>query len=52
MTTSMDHSESPVLDALSDYHRRDYANFCPPGHKQGRGADDAVVRALGADVFR
>jgi lysine decarboxylase len=48
----MDHSESPVLDALAEYHRRGYTNYCPPGHKQGKGADDAVRRALGADVFR
>src|SRR4051812_48858271 len=48
----MDQSRSPVLEALADYHRRNYANFCPPGHKQGLGADAAVIRTLGADVFR
>ena len=40
----MDHDESPVLDALADYHRRDYATFCPPGHKQGRGAGQGLCR--------
>ncbi|HEY3561143.1 MAG TPA: hypothetical protein VGL05_26950 [Kribbella sp.] len=48
----MNHDECPVLDALVDYHRHDYANYCPPGHKQGRGADQRVVDVLGADVFR
>ncbi|GAA1566670.1 hypothetical protein [Kribbella karoonensis] len=48
----MNHDECPVLDALEDYHRQDYANFCPPGHKQGRGADRSVLDVLGADVFR
>ncbi|MET9315444.1 aminotransferase class I/II-fold pyridoxal phosphate-dependent enzyme [Kribbella sp. NPDC003505] len=48
----MDHDESPVLDALAQYHRRDYANFCPPGHKQGRGTDKAVLDVLGPDAFR
>jgi lysine decarboxylase len=48
----MDHDESPVLDALAEYHRRGYADFAPPGHKQGLGADPAVRRVLGAEVFR
>ncbi|WP_344238630.1 aminotransferase class I/II-fold pyridoxal phosphate-dependent enzyme [Kribbella hippodromi] len=48
----MDHDESPVLDALAEYHDRGYADFAPPGHKQGLGADDAVRRVLGAEVFR
>jgi len=48
----MDQTRRPVLEALADYHRRNYANFCPPGHKQGLGADAAVLRTLGADVFR
>jgi arginine/lysine/ornithine decarboxylase len=48
----MDHNQSPVLEAMAEYHQRGYANFCPPGHKQGRGADERVIRTLGADVFR
>jgi arginine decarboxylase len=48
----MDHNQSPVLEAMAEYHQRGYANYCPPGHKQGRGADERVVRTLGADVFR
>jgi arginine/lysine/ornithine decarboxylase len=48
----MDHNESPVLAALDEYHKRDYANYSPPGHKQGRGVDDAVRQVLGVEVFR
>ena len=48
----MDHEQSPVLEALAEYHERGYADFAPPGHKQGLGADDDVLRVLGADVFR
>lgn len=48
----MDHEQSPVLEALAEYHQRGYADFAPPGHKQGLGADDDVLRVLGADVFR
>jgi lysine decarboxylase len=48
----MDQNKSPVLEALAQYHERGYANFSPPGHKQGRGADEAVLRVLGAEVFR
>jgi arginine decarboxylase len=49
---SMDHSETPVLDALAAYHERGYVPFTPPGHKQGRGADRRVLEILGGDVFR
>ena len=48
----MDHSEAPVLDALTDYHRRGYLPFTPPGHKQGPGADPRVREVLGDGVFR
>jgi arginine/lysine/ornithine decarboxylase len=48
----IDQSVSPVLDALEEFHARDYATFAPPGHKQGKGADEAVRRVLGAEVFR
>lgn len=48
----MDHRRAPVLEALADYHRQDRYGFSPPGHRQGRGADDAVRGVLGADSFR
>ncbi|MFF7454686.1 aminotransferase class I/II-fold pyridoxal phosphate-dependent enzyme [Kitasatospora sp. NPDC008115] len=48
----MDQSQAPVLEALAAYHANGHAVFTPPGHKQGRGADERVVRVLGADVFR
>ncbi|MER7702529.1 ornithine decarboxylase [Kitasatospora sp. NPDC097605] len=48
----MDQSQAPVLEALAAYHANGHTAFTPPGHKQGRGADERVVRVLGADVFR
>jgi arginine decarboxylase len=47
----LDHSRTPVLDALAAYHRRGYVPFTPPGHKQGRGTDPRVREVLGSDVF-
>lgn len=47
----MDHSETPVLDALANYHRRGFVPFTPPGHKQGRGADPRAREVLGDAVF-
>lgn len=43
----MDHNEAPVLDALAEYHRLDRYGFTPPGHRQGRGADERVTAVLG-----
>ncbi|MFD8480531.1 aminotransferase class I/II-fold pyridoxal phosphate-dependent enzyme [Kitasatospora sp. NPDC059673] len=48
----MDQSQAPVLEALATYHVNGYTAFTPPGHKQGRGADERVLRTLGEDVFR
>ncbi|ORW06967.1 aminotransferase class I/II-fold pyridoxal phosphate-dependent enzyme [Mycolicibacter longobardus] len=48
----MDHRRAPVLEALAGYHRRDRYGFSPPGHRQGRGADEFVRGVLGADSFR
>ncbi|ORW00035.1 aminotransferase class I/II-fold pyridoxal phosphate-dependent enzyme [Mycobacterium kyorinense] len=48
----MDHSRAPLLVALADYHRLDRYGFSPPGHRQGRGADQRVVAVLGRDPFR
>lgn len=40
-----------MLAALADYQRRGDIPFSPPGHKQGRGADQRVLAVLGAAVF-
>ncbi|BBU22856.1 putative arginine decarboxylase [Mycobacterium xenopi] len=48
----MDHSRAPLLDAVADYHRNDRYGFSPPGHRQGRGADERVLAVLGRDPFR
>lgn len=41
----MNHDESPVLDALADYHRRDYMNF-----RSGVAATMAVPDAADPSV--
>lgn len=48
----MDQSEAPLLDALADYHRSERYGFSPPGHRQGRGADERALAVLGKDPFR
>ncbi|KOU69299.1 ornithine decarboxylase [Streptomyces sp. MMG1533] len=48
---TVDHTGAPVLEALSDYHRKGRMSFAPPGHKQARGADPAVREVLGDAVF-
>lgn len=50
--SGMDQSETPMLDALDQYHRLDRYGFSPPGHRQGRGADPRVTKVLGLDPFR
>src|SRR4051812_33991959 len=47
----MDHSRTPVLDALEQYRKRGDVSFTPPGHKQGRGVDPRVLRVLGSGMF-
>jgi arginine/lysine/ornithine decarboxylase len=48
----MDQSRAPLLDALVEYHQLNRYGFTPPGHRQGRGADDRVLRVLGREPFR
>src|SRR5919202_3168167 len=48
----MDQSKAPILDALADYHATGRYGFSPPGHRQGRGADEATVAVLGREPFR
>ena len=48
----MDQSKAPLLDALDDYHRSERYGFSPPGHRQGRGADEQALAVLGKDPFR
>jgi lysine decarboxylase len=47
----MDQSEAPLLGALVDYRKSHRYGFTPPGHRQGRGADDRVLAVLGHDPF-
>lgn len=48
----MDQAKAPLLDALADYHRSERYGFSPPGHRQGRGADERALAVLGKDPFR
>ncbi|MEV0360772.1 ornithine decarboxylase [Nocardia sp. NPDC050697] len=48
----MDHARAPLLDALAEYHHLGRYGFTPPGHRQGRGADERVLAVLGRDPFR
>ena len=48
----MDQNETPILDALAEYHRLDRYGFTPPGHRQGRGADQRPLDVLGKDTYR
>src|SRR5271166_6179180 len=44
--------ETPYLDALLDYARRDPARLHVPGHKGGAGADPGLLEALGEQAMR
>ncbi len=48
----VDHSQTPLLDAVDRYHRDGRYGFTPPGHRQGRGVDARVTGILGMDPFR
>jgi arginine/lysine/ornithine decarboxylase len=50
--SQLDQTTAPVLEALREYHRRDYSSFSPPGHKQGKGIDELVRQVVGAEAFR
>ncbi len=39
------------MDALVDYRDKRRYGFTPPGHRQGRGADDRVLAVLGREPF-
>jgi arginine/lysine/ornithine decarboxylase len=46
-----DQRDAPLLEAMARLRRRDWGCFGLPGHKQGRGADPAVLDVLGRDTF-
>ena len=43
-----DQDQTPYVDALLDYARRDPGRFHIPGHKGGPGADPALLKLVGA----
>jgi arginine/lysine/ornithine decarboxylase len=48
----MNQSVAPLVDALAQYRASDRYGFTPPGHRQGRGADQRVLDVLGVEAFR
>ncbi|WP_028047975.1 aminotransferase class I/II-fold pyridoxal phosphate-dependent enzyme [Cellulomonas sp. URHE0023] len=47
----MDHSRTPVVEALVDFRRRGDVAYGPPGHRQGRGVDPRLLEVLGEGLF-
>ena len=47
----MDHSRTPVLEAIEAFHARGDVVFGPPGHRQGLGVDPRVLAVLGEKMF-
>lgn len=52
MHSEKDQSRAPVLEALTEHRNQGRIGFTPPGHKQARGADPAVLEVLGDAVFQ
>lgn len=52
MSPATDQDQTPYLDALAAYSARDPARLHVPGHKGERGADPALVAALGPAALR
>jgi arginine decarboxylase len=48
----MDHSTTAILDALAEHHADRRYGFSPPGHRQGRGADERTLAGLSREPFR
>lgn len=48
---ALDQSRAPLLEALADYQRLGRYGFTPPGHRQGRGADERVLAVIGREAF-
>ena len=48
----MDHRRAPILEALEAYRAAEFASFCIPAHKEGRGVDGETRRVLGEGPFR
>jgi arginine/lysine/ornithine decarboxylase len=43
--------DTPILDAIVNFHREDTATFAIPAHKSGRGAPAYAKEVLGEQVF-
>lgn len=47
----LDQNRAPIFEALQQARERMLVSFSTPGHKQGIGADPALVEFLGEDLF-
>src|SRR6195952_394812 len=48
---NLDHERAPILEALAQHDESPHLSFAPPGHRQGKGADERVREVLGSAVF-
>lgn len=51
MTTSMDHSRTPLFTALKEHAAKNPVQFHIPGHKKGLGTDAEFREFIGDNAF-
>ena len=47
-----DQAETPVIDALAEFNKKQPAYFCIPGHRFEQGMPDDLKAAFGENIFR
>src|SRR3954447_24110003 len=47
----MNHDQAPVLEAIEQFHAVDAYSFSLPGHRLGKGVDDATAQVLPRAAF-
>jgi len=47
----MDQTQTPIFDALMEYHNRDTVPFHVPGHKRGDGMDNKFKDFVGSNIL-
>ncbi|KRQ87412.1 Arginine decarboxylase [Caloramator mitchellensis] len=47
----MDQNQTPIFDALMEYHKRDTIPFHVPGHKRGDGMDNKFKDFVGSNIL-
>jgi arginine decarboxylase len=48
---TMNHDQTPVLDAIQQFHDDGLYSFALPGHRLGRGIDDRTAQVLSRSTF-